>query len=839
MSRVFIATDTTLRRSVVVKVLPPEMAADVSIARFQREIALAARLQHPHIVPLLSTGDAGGVPYYMMPFVDGETLRDRLTRGGELPVAEAVRLLREVATALSYAHERGIVHRDIKPENVLLTGGIALVTDFGVAKAVIDATTVGRGPLTAAGVAVGTPAYMSPEQVSADPGIDHRSDLYSFGVVAYELLSGQPPFVGRTTQALLAAHVVETPESLSVRRPALPLALSTLVMRCLEKRQADRPQDATEIVRSLDAMTTPSPSGAPSAKPLPNAARRAARLGWLNILLAAPLAAVGIWYAFNRAPPAPPAQSSRLLIAPFENLTGDPRLDYVGRIAASRLALNFAENGSIDVVPMNTVLMALRDTTGGTADRLQRLSSATHAGFLASGSVVRRGDSLEFQAQVSDLRTGKPEVTLPPVAGPTTDPSVAIDALGDRLMGALGLRRDTQILPRGYRAPSYAASREFAAGFERFTGQGDVIGSRPFFERAIALDSTYTQAYQLLARQYINAGEFDRADSMLKRIDRLANGLTPAERLISAYSRAELDGSWPAMLRAAEELVARDSSALALYLTGEARVAMLRPAPAILEAAQPTYDLMSGGAAQQLRRFLAESYHETGAYDRELRTLLDLQRTYPSAEQAMRARRLRSYAGSKAGATALIVADSLLRDAVDSTGADAMNVTVAAEEFRAHGDAATATRLLAMVRAWYARVPAQSPAPARRFSEGIALLMSGAADSAAARFASVARDTTRLDAAGYLGLAAVARNDRARARAIADSLGAMRRPWLFGANTFARAAIMGALGDRPLAVQLLRQAHAEGQWMDGWHYATALDSLRGYAPFEALIRPER
>jgi TolB-like protein/tetratricopeptide (TPR) repeat protein len=532
-------------------------------------------------------------------------------------------------------------------------------------------------------------------------------------------------------------------------------------------------------------------------------------------------------------------QSSRLLIAPFENLTGDPRFDYVGRIAASRLALSFAENGSIDVVPMNIVLMALRDTTGGTADRIQRLSTATRAGFLASGSVVQRGDSLEFQAQVSDLQTGKPEVTLPPVSGPTTDPSIAIDALGDRLMGALGLRRDAKILPRGYRAPSYAASREFAAGFERFTGQGDVIGSRPFFERAIALDSTYTQAYQLLARQYINAGEFDRADSMFKRIDRLSGGLTPAERLISAYARAELSGSWARMLRAAEELVARDSSALALYLAGEARVAMLRPSPATLEAAQPTYDLMGGGAAQQLRRFVAESYHETGAYDRELRALLELQRLHPSAEQAMRARRLRSYAGSKAGATALTVADSVLRDAVDSTGTVAMAVTVAAEEFRAHGDPATATRLLSMVGAWYARVPARSPVPERRFSEGVALLMSGAADSAALRFASVARDTTRIDAAGYLGLAAVARNDRAGARAIADSLGVMRRPWLFGANTFYRAAIMGALGDRPLAVQLLQQAHTEGQWMDTWHYTSALDSLHGYAPFETLVRPER
>src|SRR4051794_13656762 len=194
MSRVFIATDTTLRRAVVVKVLPPEMAADVSVARFQREITLAARLQHPHIVPLISTGDAAGVPYYMMPFVDGETLRDRLTRGGELPVAEAVRLLREVATALSYAHERGIVHRDIKPENILLTGGIALVTDFGVAKAVIDATTVGNGALTAAGVAVRTPAGLSPGPGGAGPGGGPPPRPYAFGVRGVERPARPPPF---------------------------------------------------------------------------------------------------------------------------------------------------------------------------------------------------------------------------------------------------------------------------------------------------------------------------------------------------------------------------------------------------------------------------------------------------------------------------------------------------------------------------------------------------------------------------------------------------------------------------------------------------------------------
>jgi len=261
MSRVFVAEETALDRKVVIKVLPPETAAQVSLERFKREILLAAKLQHPHIVPLLTAGESNGLPYFTMPFVDGESLRVRLARHGELPVNHAIRMLREIASALAYAHEHGIVHRDIKPDNVLLSGGSAMVTDFGVAKALSASTNAEHGGMTSLGVALGTPAYMSPEQASADPSVDHRADIYSFGVLAYELLTGQPPFAGRTPQNLLAAHVTETPEAINKRRASLPPALAALVMRCLEKRPADRPQSASELVHALDDI-----SGAPRAR---------------------------------------------------------------------------------------------------------------------------------------------------------------------------------------------------------------------------------------------------------------------------------------------------------------------------------------------------------------------------------------------------------------------------------------------------------------------------------------------------------------------------------------------------------------------------------------------
>jgi Tol biopolymer transport system component len=261
MSRVFVATESALGRQIVVKVLPSETGSSVSAERFKREIQVAAKLQHPHIVPLLNAGESQGLPYYTMPFVKGESLRVRLAKSGELSVNDTVHILRDIAAALAYAHGEGVVHRDIKPENVMLSGGVAVVTDFGVAKAVDMALSEGgsaKTGLTSLGVALGTPAYMAPEQATADPHVDHRADIYSFGCVAYEMLAGSSPFAGRPPQQLLAAHVTETPEPLLKRRAAVPPGLAALVMKCLEKRAGDRPQSAEELISALDAIATPS-----------------------------------------------------------------------------------------------------------------------------------------------------------------------------------------------------------------------------------------------------------------------------------------------------------------------------------------------------------------------------------------------------------------------------------------------------------------------------------------------------------------------------------------------------------------------------------------------------
>jgi Tol biopolymer transport system component len=292
MATVYLADDERHHRKVALKVLRPEIAASLGSERFFREIEVAARLQHPHILPLLDSGRGEHFLYYVMPYVAGESLRERLDREGELPVHDSIKILREVVDALAAAHGEGVVHRDIKPDNVMLSGRHALVTDFGVAKAVSEAT--GRQQITTAGVALGTPSYMAPEQAVADPHLDHRVDIYAVGVLGYEMLTGHVPFEGRGPQEVLAAHVTQAPLPVTDRRPAVPPALGAVIMKCLEKRPADRWQSAEELLGQLDALATPSAGITPTqTRPVPAHPTRRRFPLWLAWVLGGALVAAG------------------------------------------------------------------------------------------------------------------------------------------------------------------------------------------------------------------------------------------------------------------------------------------------------------------------------------------------------------------------------------------------------------------------------------------------------------------------------------------------------------------------------------------------------------------
>jgi serine/threonine-protein kinase len=406
MSRVFVAHDTSLGRKVVVKVLPAETAGAVSLERFKREIQLAARLQHPHIIPLLSAGDSDGIPYYTMPYVSDETLRTRIARG-DLSLSEAVRTLREIASALAFAHREGVVHRDIKPDNVLLSGGVAAVTDFGVAKAVSAASTLSEGQstggLTSFGIALGTPAYISPEQASAEPDVDHRADIYSLGCVAYELICGTPPFAGRGAAKLMAAHVNEMPEPIAKRRADVPGPLAALVMRCLAKRPDDRPQSAEEIVHALDDLTTP--SGGRSAV---SAGMHAGVLGGHGRLAAVTAAVVlvvlaGAWGVAKMrsgGTTGTPAGKS-IAVLPFENLSGNKENEYFSDGITEEIT-----NALTKIPGLNVASRSVAAAEHAKGSDVRQVGQALHVDAVLSGSVQRSGDQVRISAQLVNTANG-------------------------------------------------------------------------------------------------------------------------------------------------------------------------------------------------------------------------------------------------------------------------------------------------------------------------------------------------------------------------------------------------------------------------------------------------
>jgi serine/threonine-protein kinase len=422
MSTVFVAADNALGRKVVVKVLPLELAASVSVDRFKREIMVSAALQHPNIVPVLSSGElelhddpaagnsAARLPFFVMPFVEGESLRSRLSRG-PLSVREAVSILKDVARALSYAHGRGIIHRDIKPDNILLTNGAATVTDFGVAKA-LSASREGTGRLTStrtsgvitlAGTSIGTPAYMAPEQAAGDPATDHRADIYALGIVGYEMLVGTPPFHGRSPQQLLAAQLTEAPAPISTRRYDVPPALAALVMRMLEKDPSRRPRTAAEITRALDDPAVV--SGTFRASAARAGARGPKRVLWAlaGAGILASMAAGGAY--LNRRDTASAtvsaAAAQSVAVLPLVNIGQDSAdASLAGGITAA-LTTALSRVPGIRVAS-GAAATAAAAQSGSPAN----LGKALHVGMVLEGTVQRDGDRLRVTARLFKVSDG-------------------------------------------------------------------------------------------------------------------------------------------------------------------------------------------------------------------------------------------------------------------------------------------------------------------------------------------------------------------------------------------------------------------------------------------------
>jgi eukaryotic-like serine/threonine-protein kinase len=533
MSRVFLAVENTLGRWVVVKVLAPDMMIGVSVERFRREIMMVARLQHPNIVPVIAAGEAAGLPYFTMPLVEGESLRARIVRSGELPVPEVVRILRGVASALAYAHENGVVHRDIKPDNILLGKHHALVADFGVAKALSASATQAQGPLTSVGVALGTPTYMAPEQALADPNVDGRADLYALGVVAYEMLTGYPPFTGASPQAILGAHRTEPAQPVATRRPATPPALAALVMRLLEKRPADRPQSAEEVIAAIESLATPSgvtvPAGVtvPTTIEKPGPSPRQWRLigGAATAVAVIALGAAAV-ILFGRTPPPKPAAQApspaprpvqSVAVLPFTNVGHDTAAEYFAEGMADELTTALAHVPGLRVAARSTAF-TYKGTTLGAQDIGQRLRVSD----VLEGSVLRVGGRFRLTAQLVSTSDGL-AVWSDSYERHAADVFQVQDELARNIAGALNATltaadtgaNATSLAPRG--TTNLAAYDLFLQG-RYFFSSGNPASLRraaTLFQQAIAKDPSFARAHAELAMSYVLLSRYGgaRADS--------------------------------------------------------------------------------------------------------------------------------------------------------------------------------------------------------------------------------------------------------------------------------------------------------------------------------------
>ena len=521
MSRLFVATERSLNRQVVIKVLPPELSSEVSAARFRKEIEVAAQLQHPHIVPILASGSGDGLLWYVMPYVRGESLRHRIREVGKLPVRDAVRILVEVADALAYAHRQGIVHRDIKPENILLEEGHAVLADFGVARAIVAARTSNASEganLTGTGMSVGTPTYMAPEQAAGESHVDARADIYALGLVGYEMLAGQHPFGGTSSvQSMIVAHLTEPAPPVMKLRADTPPAVNAAIARALAKTPDERFRTAEEFRDALEAA------------PVGTRRSRTSMLTAIGAAVAAVLV-IGAILVSRRAR-ALPLDENLIAVAPFDVVDTDLKLWHEGIVDV--LSRNLDGAGPLHTVSPTVIVRRW----AGRADKesAQSLGKATGARLTVFGSLIRSGaDSVRASASVVDAGSGR-------VLGDVErrDALSHMDRLTDSL--TIGLLRElgksrtlagAQMSSVG--TTSLPALKAFLQGqqfFRRSAWDSAVV----YYDRAVDSDSMFGIAlmYDGLSHGWMSGATDSLSNSYLQRAASLTRGLSPRDSLLA------------------------------------------------------------------------------------------------------------------------------------------------------------------------------------------------------------------------------------------------------------------------------------------------------------------
>ncbi len=863
MATVYLARDLHHGRLVALKVLRPELAAVVGRERFARETTIAARLNHPHILPLFearsftTTGEPG--LYYTMPYVEGRSLRVRLREEPQLPLEEAVGIARQVLDALDYAHQQGIVHRDIKPDNVLLAGQHALVADFGIARA-LDASAGER--LTETGLALGTPAYMSPEQAAGSARPDGRTDIYALGVVLYEMLAGQPPFTGPTPQAILARHAVDPPPPLRTVRPALPAALGQVVMRALAKVPADRFSTAKAFADALaaassSAISEPARDGsAPTAvTPAPRGAvarrRRALAVGAAGVAIIAG----GLAVTRERKPPA--LVTNRVLVAPLQNRTRDSTLNSLGEIAADDIARGVAATGLVEVVDARSEAKA-RDGRGTDAGGARALARAVGAGHVVWGAYDRTpGDSVRLQAQMLVARTGRVVRSIDPVGAPAVARIAAVEGVRQRVTAALAtLLGPNSADWQGASLPAtYEAYQAFLAGEGMWAddcenaplGGGCAEQAKQaleHFRRAAAIDSNFPLPLTRAAVAYWVQRDCARVDSIAVLLQPRLERLPPVDRAHLEIATNTCSGDRRMALTAARKGLG-EAPANPMLAKRVAWMALRANQPRVVIESLERFDPANTPLGKQADywELLLGAYHRLGMYDQQLKLIARGRRLERHELQVLF---LQEEVAALSALGRLADAAGTINEGVRHFGPDQQGLAptylleMAGQELAAHGHAAAAQQAFQRAIAWANGQSAERRAtPESRLALAGVLRSAGRWDEALALYRSLAAaDSTDKDVQAALAALAARRGDRAEAARIERWLAPdPGEAWRFELHR--RARIAGLLGERERAIGLLRQAAEEGflPWRLA-HLDPDLAPLRADPAFQEWIRPK-
>jgi hypothetical protein len=821
MGVVYRAWDVKHARPVALKVVRPELGSVLAAERFLREIRLAAKLQHPHIVPLYDSGEVAGALFYVMPLVEGESLRARLTRERQLSLEDALQITREVADALSYAHSRDVIHRDIKPENILFAGGHAIVVDFGIGRAI---TAAGGDQLTESGISIGTPAYMSPEQATGDRHVDGHSDLYSLACVLYEMLVGHPPFLGATAQEVIARHTLDPVPSLRTARSTVPLAFEAAIRRALAKVPSDRFATATQFADALNRAITAPPE--PVAAP-PRKASRARMVLGLGALVAAAGATAGL--LLRRSPVYDPG---RVVVAPLEIQSGDPGLASFSQQLVATLPEVIAREGVGEPVPAATVRDLLARATGSPGQVAEWLARQTGAGLELRGACSRSGAGATCQVDVLRMPAKVARMSVS-VTGDPSQPTFGAE-LTERVLVALLLQRaygDRATWLGEYLPRSLAAARAFE--------QAWTSDDWKYLSEAARLDTAWVDAAALATEDSSDAA----AESTLARLARRPH-LLEGERENIALHQAGLHGDPELAFDLSQRRFAVNPEMWVNPVTVYAVVTSR--ATTALAVSSYADSAFHPGAATLAYGFRARALHQLERYGEELRLARDLEHRFPTVVW---------YRGFEAEALAALgEVDSLRRRLAEweatpepsprgpSAGTRSFGAGL---ELMAHSHGREGREVLAATLPLYRRL---------RNAEGynpneVQVLMWTDQLDEARRLAEAALPMMKSlnDSLNYLGpLGSIAARQERRADAARYErllANVSRRPAFRSEAAFQQATIASWLSDREGAVRLLEDARAHarhgGSSANPWnvHRWPDFAALRDYPPFQQFLKP--